>query len=167
MIFTRKSATISEDGTYRYTLEREWDDQPERLLFIMLNPSIAEAERNDHTINKCVKIANYNGYGGILVANLFALRSPHPSQLLLHRDPVGPMNDFHLTLFAETCEDVVAAWGTSATTHPLFQERISFVLDLFKDKLLCLKLTRKGYPTHPLARGRYAVPHTTIPQPWT
>lgn len=36
-------ARLSDDGRYRYTLSRIWEAaNPERVVFIMLNPSIRE-----------------------------------------------------------------------------------------------------------------------------
>lgn len=49
-------AVISDCGRYRYELGRRWDDGP-LLEFDMLNPSTANAERNDPTIVRCVGFA--------------------------------------------------------------------------------------------------------------
>ena len=81
MIFIKQSACLSKDEVYRYTLERTWNDEQERVLFIMLNPSKANANTGDQTITRCIKFADNWGYGGIVVGNLFALRSPKPVKL--------------------------------------------------------------------------------------
>lgn len=39
----KKSAEISPDGMYRYSLERTWDEGKPTVLFICLNPSTADA----------------------------------------------------------------------------------------------------------------------------
>ena len=89
----QKDAIISKDCLYRYSLGRTWDASKERVLFIMLNPSTADAIKDDATIKKCVGFAQRWGYGGITVGNLFALRSRDPNGLLGPHDPVGPKNN--------------------------------------------------------------------------
>ena len=76
----------------------------------MLNPSMADANRDDPTITRCKGFAERWGYGSLVVGNLFALRSPHPKELFQHSDPVGPDNDYHLQRLAEECKTVVAAY---------------------------------------------------------
>ena len=166
MIFIKQSACLSEDEVYRYTLERTWNDEQERVLFIMLNPSKANAYTGDKTITRCIKFADNWGYGGIVVGNLFALRSPKPVKLFQHSDPVGPRNDYHLQRLAEECRTVIAAWGSSAKTFPLFQERQAFVKGLVRGRMQCLGTTQDGHPTHPSARGKHRVPDDTKPRPF-
>src|ERR1700722_11579781 len=95
-------AVISEDGLYRYVLSRRWADGPV-LPWIMLNPSTADASRNDPTLTRVIRQTirrRLRGipYGGACVLNLYALRSPDPSVLRDAQwrgdpDPVGPDND--------------------------------------------------------------------------
>ena len=53
-------------GNYRYLLWREWNNnhaldncykEDKTVLFIMLNPSRANAELNDPTITRCINFA--------------------------------------------------------------------------------------------------------------
>ena len=60
---------ITKDGKYRYYLTRVWDYKKPTLLFIMLNPSIADSKNDDPTILRVVNFAEYWGYGGIYVVN--------------------------------------------------------------------------------------------------
>lgn len=50
MINIEKGAHISECSQYRYMLWRMWDDKRPRQVWIMLNPSTADAETDDPTI---------------------------------------------------------------------------------------------------------------------
>lgn len=43
-----KSAII--EGNYRYLLRREWDINAGQTTFVMLNPSTADAVRDDRTL---------------------------------------------------------------------------------------------------------------------
>lgn len=87
------TAGISECGTYRYWLCREWSPGLDSLVWLMLNPSTADATQDDPTIRRCMGFARRWGYGGITVVNLYAYRATNPRDLLTAADPVGPEND--------------------------------------------------------------------------
>jgi hypothetical protein len=70
-----KSATISQCGLYRYDLWRRWDSSIPGVAFIGLNPSTADAEKDDPTIRKCVAYAKKWGFGSLCMLNLFAFRA--------------------------------------------------------------------------------------------
>src|SRR5260221_14621388 len=92
-VYVEKDALISPCGTYRYWLNRWWNKKLPLAVFIMLNPSDADAVQDDPTINCCVRLAKREGYGGIHVVNLFAFRTPDRNRVPEQRDPVSPDND--------------------------------------------------------------------------
>jgi hypothetical protein len=151
----RKDALISPCGLYRYWLSREWDPGAEKLAFIMLNPSTADAEVDDPTIRRCMAFARRDGFGGIVVANLFAFRATDPAALKTAADPVGPDNDIGLRLNLLTspiraADLVVAAWGANCRIRG---ERDKAVRRMAADggvTLHHLGLTKDGHPKHPL-----------------
>lgn len=143
------AATLSGCGTFRYQLTRTWDAALRPAAFVMLNPSTADATADDPTVRRCVGFARAWGCGGIEVVNLFAFRSPNPSDLLSAADPVGPENDGYVRRAAEQCRPVVAAWGASFPPGP----RVGAVLDILARvgvPLMCLGVTKGGHPRHPL-----------------
>ena len=81
------------------------------VLFIMLNPSTADAFKLDPTVTRCYNYARAWGYGHLLVANLFALRSTDPDRLYHHQDPVGPDNMAWIDEAADYADKIVLAWG--------------------------------------------------------
>lgn len=167
----RPNALLSEDGVYRYWLSRTWSPAPV-VLWIMLNPSTATAHEDDNTIRKCQKFARSWGYGGIYVANIFALRSRDPRALLEHPDPIGPENDRRLLELANVQGSlpglnsgqtfpIIAAWGA----HGLIGGRGPEVRRMFQEagrKLYYLRLTKSGHPWHPLY-----LPDSSTPVEWT
>jgi len=163
-----KKAVLSEDEQYRYLLERTWDESLPLLVWIMLNPSTADHTVDDPTILACMDFARRCGYGGIVVVNLFAYRSPHPKVMQAAEDPIGPENDSWLALVVENAQAskgaVVAAWGTGGS----YRERDYQVAALVEARglsLLCFGKTKDGHPKHPLARGLHRIPRETKPFP--
>ena len=148
------SSILDEGREFRYSLERTWNSDIDRVLFIMLNPSSAGANVDDATIWRCMSFAARWGKGGIVVGNLFALRSTDPKGLFGHRDPVGPENDGHLERLTGECETVVAGWGDSARFAPEFQKRQACARDLLQDRMQCLGTNKDGTPRHPVRQSR-------------
>jgi hypothetical protein len=146
-----KSAVFSEDKIYRYRLSRIWKNIQgtlRRLVFIMLNPSTADAMIEDPTIRRCMGFANEWGYGILDIANAFALRSTHPSKLKEVEDPVGPENDKHLRLITEGADLIIVAWGVHGKVLGRGRKVAEEVL---ADRTLhCLGKTLDGDPRHPL-----------------
>jgi hypothetical protein len=147
-LFGEATATFSPCLTWRYNLTRRWADGP-LLRFIMLNPSTATAFVLDPTVNRCVGRARAMGYAGLLVQNIFALRSTDPKGLKVHPEPIGALNDAYLRDPGEEVGQTIVAWGT----HAKFMNRGAQVMQMLADSgqdLLCLAVTKDGYPGHPL-----------------
>lgn len=137
-------ATFSPCGAYRYRLWRTWDEIAPTVGFTMLNPSTADAAKDDATIKRCLGFARSWGYGGLVVVNLFALRSTDPAALYTHADPVGPDNDGHIDQVRASVPMMIAAWGA----HGALRGRGAKVLDTLD--MRHLGLTKDGHPRHPL-----------------
>ena len=152
--YIRSTACLSECGRYRYRLYRQWDESKPDVLFVMLNPSTADHSRDDRTINRCVGFARDWGYGGLLVGNLFALRSTDPGALYTSEDPVGQGNDAALQDMAAQVDLIVAAWGDNGA----LRNRGAAVLRMLSGKCHALKLNQSGHPAHPLRLPGYLKP---------
>jgi hypothetical protein len=156
-------AVFNEARTHRYLLERRWREG-EPLTWLMLNPSTAGAFADDPTIRRCIRFAQRDGYAGIKVVNLFALRATSPRELRKHPGPVGLCND-RMLREATRGAAVVAAWGA----HRGAGDRgrvIAARLARTGLVLVCLGATKAGHPVHPLARGRARVPDDAPFVPW-
>lgn len=144
------SAVISSCREYRYSLRRPalsvGASRPP-AVFCMLNPSTADATVDDPTIRRCRGFAERWGCNGIVVVNLYALRSTSPRALWSHADPVGPINDHYIRAAVRDSEGVVCAWGANAKP-----ERVAAVVELLRGVggLYCLGTTKDGAPRHPL-----------------
>lgn len=144
------TATFDASGLYRYTLTRIWDPDLPVCVWVMLNPSTADANRLDPTVTRCVAFARLWGYGGIIVVNLFALRSTDPRGLLTGVDPIGPANDYHIAMATKdrAPASIIAAWGSHGGLHG----RDTVVRQLLRrvGRVRCLGHTQGGQPLHPL-----------------
>ena len=155
-------AVFSQDRAYRYMLARTWDpyDQGDSLfadpvrplmVFVMLNPSTADAFKPDPTITRCLGFAKRERCGGILVVNLCGYRATDPKALLKVADPVGPHNEelVQRALRNPLMAIGVAAWGAIS---PRVRQRASGIIVAAKcsRSLWCLGKTKAGEPRHPL-----------------
>lgn len=148
---TGSSAILSACGLYRYYLSRNLGGEAgARVLFVMLNPSTADATTDDPTIRRCMAFARREGGSVLDVVNLYGLRSPEPKALRGVADPVGPDNDTHLRLCLQFADLVIFGWG--ADEGPI-RGRSKVVGDLalaLGRTPQCLGTTKSGAPRHPL-----------------
>lgn len=171
--YVEKGAMVSACGKYRYELWREWRGThdrknwrwygtkdgagaemgtPKSCLFIMLNPSTADGEKDDATIRRCVGFAKSWNYERLEVVNLFAFRTRYPKELLvLHHDadPVGHLNQERVEMAANDAGMIVCAWGTNGN-HIGQDETVLGWVDRHINKVYALGLTKDGQPRHPL-----------------
>jgi hypothetical protein len=145
---TIKGAEIDPTGMYRYSLWRIWDSAKDgHLVFVMLNPSKADADLDDPTIRRCIGFAKTWGFGSIEVVNLFAFRATDPSELKKCKDPIGPHNNKHIHSAAARATKIVFAWGVNGT----LLSRDKQVINLLSDyNPVCLQKSKAGHPKHPL-----------------
>ncbi len=175
-------ATFSTDKRHRYTLRRLIAENggTQRAVFVMLNPSTADAFKLDNTVSRCREFARRWGVGILDVVNLFAFRSPYPDDLYatakVARAQVGrcvrlatalgadAANDFAILDMCRNAEIVVAAWGNHGSSFELSSPdtRAELVTKMLHDagvQLMTLGRTKSGDPLHPLARGKSFVPY--------
>lgn len=150
-----RAAVISDCRRYRYLLSRQWWPNSQDCVFIMLNPSTADASEDDATIRKCMGFARRWGYGSIKVLNLFAFRATSIPDMLAADDPVGPENDLWLSDIAtfagfKSEPTIVLAWGTHGIHRGRDQQVIAQLREKWPACLWCLGKSKHGHPKHPL-----------------
>ena len=189
MLTPGANAAFSPCGRYRWWLRRQWQPHGPRLLFVGLNPSRADGQRDDPTLRRLVGFARLWGYGALEVVNLFGCISASPALLKRSADPVGPANDGWLMRALQGgagdigggAGDAGGGVGVGSGFSPAaiwlgwgnqgaWRGRDRQVLTLLRDtlasgnvphppQLLCVGLTAAGQPRHPLY-----VASTTPPQ---
>lgn len=126
-----------------------WNPAAASVLWIMLNPSTADANLDDPTIRRCIGFSRGWGYGGIVVCNLFALRSTDPAVLNSHPSPIGSDNDRWI-LTSLMGGPVIAGWGK---LHKKLVYRSPIVVRMLIERnyaVYCLGTNKDGSPKHPL-----------------
>ena len=146
-----RGATISPCGVYRYRLSRIWQPEHGLVVWILLNPSTADAVWDDPTVRRGIGFTQDWGYGGLIFVNLFAFRATSPLVMMSEADPIGPENDAQIVAAASgpQVRRVVVAWGQ----HGDFRDRDRHVTRLLREhgvRLECLGLTKEGHPRHPV-----------------
>jgi hypothetical protein len=142
-------AVISLCEKYRYVLWRKWSlGVP--VNFLMLNPSTADATQDDPTIRRCIGYAKAWGAGGLIVTNLFALRSTDPKALKRTPGAVGPENDRWIREAAMASASTVCAWGAHGSLYGRSRQVRRMLDGIPLASVFSLRLTAAGEPCHPL-----------------
>jgi hypothetical protein len=142
-----------ERDEYRPLLRR-WigDEFPSRyVLFVGMNPSVAEAQIQDPTIVREWGFASRWGYDGYVKCNIADYRATFPKDLLV--PGITPSSTVNLpTIFyqALAADLVVICHGKlNRVLEPIGREVVSNLRDLGIE-LKCLGKTKDGFPRHPL-----------------
>jgi hypothetical protein len=160
------AAAFSDDAAMRWRLIRVWGGAPyTRMVFIMLNPSAADATHDDPTVRRCIGFAAREGCNSLLVLNLVPVVAVHPARLakLIPADPGAwewrDRADTEIITGTARPDDgpapiVVCGWGAWGGS-PLLAPRSAQVRGLLAGAgvtPLALGFTANGQPAHPLYR---------------
>jgi hypothetical protein len=161
----KQDARFSDDDVYRYCLSRVWDKSKPYVLFIGFNPSTADGEIDDKTTLRCIEYAEMWGYGGLRMANLFAYVSSKPDELKKVSKPIGIENNGEIEKLLKGAGITVVAWGNLVEELPSYKDRYKEVLKLIKEPM-CIKITQKGQPYHPLGKRGDKIIKCSEPKPY-
>lgn len=163
-----KSAYIYGDGDiYRGELVREWNPALPELTICGLNPSTADAERDDQTIKKEIGFATRWGFGSIRKYNAYDYRATKPSAMWrAQRDGIDIIGSANAALLTAALLRVLTRGGT-------FMVAWGGNIDLERQRDLgrriaasgvtpmCWGMNGDGTPTHPVM-----LPYATPATPW-
>lgn len=142
-----KGAEFSEDGKYRYRLWRIWDDSKPKILCIGLNPSTANADKDDATISILKRMLPILGYGGFYMMNCWPFITSKP-ELLQIDEFSDKLNNDMLMCQASNCADVIFAYGSFKVIKQ--KGRDKELMEMFPNAK-CFAKSKDGSPIHPLA----------------
>jgi hypothetical protein len=145
------------DNEFRWWLCRRWDESLPPLIFVMLNPSTADAHVDDPTIRRCIGFAQSKCYGAIGVVNLFPYRATSPADLHAWiKSTDDTYRNMQLMINLEYIKawcsqlDVVLAWGSHADKYPEQAASVKRVVMSKAKHVFCLGQTKSGQYKHPL-----------------
>lgn len=143
-------AHYSLDRRYRYLYQRRWAESAspklDTVVWLLLNPATGDTDgKPRRTLNRCINWSQSWGFASLTIINLFAYRATKPAALRTAGDPVGPENDETIRRVTQSAPLVVTAWGAKGR---LFGRSKQVTLMLTNP--MCLGVTKKGEPRHPL-----------------
>ena len=178
------SAKFARDHTIRYEIRRWWVARPMRwAAWLMLNPSLASAERGDPTAARVTHFTRSWGFDGWIGVNLYPFVSSTPAEMWRWADWERNGPDWYarddLGHNLSVLDDVgreasirIAAFGAAPIERD--QVWLEECLEQFQqpslcgagEALHCLGTTKFGQPLHPLARGKWRVSDDQRPILW-
>lgn len=154
------SLSLQEDDGETTTWLDHMTAPPSRCVFVMLNPSTADAFYLDPTVGQCVRRAGLWGFDIVEIVNLFALRTPYPKELIstpYGRRGEGTENIMEIVAACRTADLVVYGWGNDGALGGQHVD-VRRALDFVGITPMCMGRTMHGFPKHPLARGKHRIP---------
>jgi len=153
---------------YRLDIELKNGDNDKAVHLMMINPSKANEEFSDNTLNRIIKYVSLNnsegvlqGIGKIIITNLYVVCETYPEKVDEYIsaqsldfakgiDADGKYNnDTIIEMANKEAQFVITAWGKGNIFD--YDNRIQEVFRLIQNKELyhMEDLTQEGYPRHP------------------
>lgn len=147
----KKGAVISACRNYRYLLIRSFSHKADEpfVLFIGLNPSVADSYIDDPTLRRCMGFMEIWNLKALKIVNLFAFRATNPKEMISQTNPIGKSNDQTILQQAKNAEMIVVCWGNTGSYLNRDKEVLE-IIKQYKDKIYSFGETKSGQPKHPL-----------------
>lgn len=158
----RTEIIMSDDGAYRYSLRKQWDESKPSLAIIMMCPSSSGEVAVDTStmlvLSNCYRL----GYGSVTIVNMFSKVNDF---MLKDSKDENQENIRAILDAAEKCTCLVMGAGTGKAKNKIFQHRLEQVLTAirpYEDKLHCLCDEKGGskylHPLSPRVREWHLMP---------
>ena len=145
-----KQATISTCDQYRYNLIRKWNPEGNNLVsFVGLNPSTADANKDDPTLLRCISFSKALGFDGLILVNLFAYRATSPNVMKEFTHPVGAENDSYIIDAITQTNQTILCWGNHGS-HQSRNIEHHDLIEPHREQYFCFGKTKGNQPKHPL-----------------
>lgn len=127
------------------------------LLVVGVNPSTAEPNNLDPTLQSVERIAQRNGFDSFLMINLYPQRATNPNEM--HKECNEELRQLNKKAIEELLQtikepEIWCAWGNLIEKRKYLKDCLQDLLEIgnkYNAKWMCAgPLTKKGYPHHPL-----------------
>jgi hypothetical protein len=144
----------SDDNNKRFLLGKKGSNE---MLAIGLNPSTANEDNLDPTSRNIQAIAQNNGCDGWWLINLYAQRTPKPSNLpkkvnqVIAKENIDVIKE--LIHNDNNISKILFCWGNHINDHSYLKKQADQIIATVKKldlKPLCLGKTLTGNPLHPI-----------------
>lgn len=168
-IFDDPKPTAEFDGDdYRYTWRYTWDGDRPVSAWLMMNPSLADGERSDRTVDRVLHFSREHGCGSVVVVNLWPKITPDSGAMwraiaTLPADKVEANLAAVAKVGAEADLRIVAFGVDAGRDHPAHVDKM---FRAFGSPALCLGTSADGWPFHPMVRGKHWIPNDRRLKPW-
>lgn len=143
----------NEKNTARYILGTVGENP---LICFGINPSTAEPNRLDPTVNLVCRMAAAHAYDSFIMLNVYPQRATNPNDL--HKNPQAKLEEENLRQIAKLIDGQAytlwAAWGGLIAKRPYLlplAQKIIALPQLQNCKWVCRgQNTKGGHPHHPL-----------------
>lgn len=151
---------IDDSTNSRYLLEVDLDNNNEEAVaVIMKNPSKANKDKSDKTINNVLEVAYRERFGKVFILNLYSYYSPDVNQIkdLIDANKKEHLdkNDEWINKVMTRVDKVIIGWGTIQGSNSIkkqYDNRVKKVYDMVKEKNLIVideDFSESRYPKHP------------------
>lgn len=147
-------AKFSKDRKFRFYLDKIWDENKPKALFILMNPSKATCLKLDNTVCNIMNYCIDAGYGQMRLVNLFPLMATSPTELSGNLQKKKNENNTEIITSLKLADTIYVAWGTEDKYKTRKREVEQMLLDYQHSRIRCWKDESGEYPKHLRIMGK-------------
>jgi hypothetical protein len=142
-------AEFSQNGMYRWRLSETWTPGRAKVMFLLMNPSVADVVYADPTLRRTGNFARSWGYGGQLIGNVAGFRITNSKALTRIPHAIGLDNHRHIMAMQGEADIVVLGFGSLPPKLRSWAQALVAELAGIRT-LYALRVGAAGDPYHPL-----------------
>ena len=144
------TSKCSDDGVFRYSLEKIWENNKPKALFILINPSKGTSLKLDNTICNIVNYCVDGNYGAMRLVNLFPLMATSPQELSGKLKCGQQDNNIAIIESINWATNIYIAWGSNDKYQIKRKREVENILyeHCSGKQIRCWMDSKNNYPKH-------------------